>query len=436
MSAGGACAAECNTSGRTNLGNQTSLPGSILGVTGGGTDSCELTGVSNILPVAGADKFVVYKVTSRGFNALNDGDRSTYTVSSNGQTKIVVRQGETFDDFTVEQYFTAGQGPTNFAGTFALDLPVDGETDIDSLDFLVGYTTLASQQNSLNEIGLQQLGIATHLDATAGLLTGANQPLEGDNEIGLLGGVGSYTVGVTGRYNLAEGFSLLGGASIVNFGMPGASASGVLAAGALRFVQPGASEFKYFGEAGLQVASLDLNFSRHYDNGTTANYAATASGDGLLGGVYARGGVLWAPNVDNDVLFSATLKQGALGIGNMAEDDPSSSPNLFAADYSKTNTSFTTIKGSVDWTAKLTPSVDLTASLGVGTAFGNGGATANVFGVGTVTGAAQSTLFAEYGVRLGWTPTEDTRIDGFVTGSTGTGIGTHAQIGAAYHLKF
>ena len=114
----------------------------------------------------------------------------------------------------------------------------------------MGYTTLASQRNSLDEIGLQQLGIATHLDATAGLLTGANQPLEGDNEIGVLGGIGSYTLGVTGRYNLAEGFSLLGGASIVNFGMPGASASGLLAAGALRFVQPGASEFKYFGEAG------------------------------------------------------------------------------------------------------------------------------------------------------------------------------------------
>jgi len=184
------------------------------------------------------------------------------------------------------------------------------------------------------------------------------------------------------------------------------------------------------------VASLGLNLSRHYDNGTSANYAATASGDGLLGSVYGRGGVLWAPNADNDILFSATLKQGALGVGTMVEDDPIASPNLFVADYSRTSASFTTIKGGIDWTARLTTDVDLTASLGLGAAFANGGATANVFGVGTVTGASQSTLFAEYGVRLGWTPAPATRIDGFVSGSSGTGIGTHAQVGAAYHLKF
>lgn len=435
-SASGTWAAECNTAGRVDFGNQATLPGPILSVSSGGTDGCELTGVSNILPVADADRFVVYKVTSRGFNALNDGDRATYTVTSNGQAKSRVWSDETLGDFTVEQYYAAGRGPTNFAGTFTLDLPASGDTSIDSLDFLMGSTTLASQQDSLDEIGLQQLGIATHLDATAGLLTGANQPLEGDNEIALLGGVGSYTLGITGRYNLAEGFSLLGGASIVNFGVPGASASGLLAAGAVRFVQPGLGEIRYFGEAGLQMASLGLNFSRHYDNGTSANYAASASGDGLLGSIYARSGVLWAPNTDNDVLFSATLKQGALGVGTMVEDDPSSTPNLFSADYSRTSTSFTTIKGGVDWTARLRTDVDLTASLGVGAALANGGTTANVFGVGTVTSAPQSTLFAEYGVRLGWTPTAASRVDGFVSGSTGTGIGTHGQIGAAYHLRF
>jgi len=375
-------------------------------------------------------------VTSRGFNDLSNGDQATYTVTSNGQAGETSWSDETLGDFTVEQYFAAGQGPTNFAGTFVLDLPVSGDSSIDSLDFLVGYTTLASQQDSLGEIGIQQLGIATHLDATAGLLTGAGQPLEGDNEIELLGGVGSYTFGVAGRYNLAEGFSLLGGASIVNLSMPGAGASGVLAAGALRFVQPGADEFRYFGEAGLQVASLGLNFSRHYDNGTTASYAATAYGDGLLGGAYVRGGALWAPNSDNDVVFSATLKQGALGIGGMVEDDPATSPNLFSANYSHTGTSFTTIKGGVDWTSRLAPRWDLTASLGLGTALANGGATADVFGVGAVTGAPRSTLFAEYGLRVGWTPTTASRLDGFVLGSTGTGIGSHAQIGAAYHLSF
>lgn len=436
LSAGGAAAAECNTAGRIDFGNATTLPGPILTVAGGGSEACELTGVSNILPVTGADKFVVYKVTSRGFNALSDGDSASYTVTSNGQTKSASWADETVGDFTVEQYFAAGQGPTSFAGTFDLDLPVSGDSSVDSLDFLVGFTTLASQQQSLDEIGLEQLGVVTHLDATFGLLTGANQPLEGENEIALLGAVGSYTLGVTGRYNLAEGFSLLGGASIVNFGMPGAGASGLLAAGAVRFVQPGAGEVRPFGEAGLQLASLGLNFSRHYDNGTVADYAATASGNGSLLSLYARGGALWAPDADNDVVFSATLKQGALGLGTVVEDDPSSRPNLFRADYSGTGASFTTIKGAIDWTARFAPQWDLTASLGLGTAFANAGATASVFGVGSVSGAPQSAVFAEYGLRVGWMPTAASRLDGFVVGSAGTGIGNHTQIGAAYHLNF
>ena len=145
---------------------------------------------------------------------------------------------------------------------------------------------------------------------------------------------------------------------------------------------------------------------------------------------------MWAPNADNDVVFSATLKQGTLGIGSMAEDDPSDRPNLFSADYSEDPSSFTTVKGGVDWTAKLMPELDLTASLALGAAFANNGAKATIFGVGTVTGASASTLFAEYGVRLGWIRTPASRIDTFITGSTGPGIGTHAQIGAEYHLEF
>ena len=389
-----------------------------------------------------ANNYGVFRADSRGFANLAVGDHTELSLSQAGVVGSVVVDGGFSDNVSFTKYYAIGYvgADTVFSGNATVNslAAVDSSSfgEIDSLDFLVGYTTLASQQNSLNEIGQQQLGIATHLDAPAGLLTGANQPLEGDNEIGLFGGVGSYTVEITGRYNLADGFSLLGGASIVNFGMPGASASGFLAAGALRFVQPGASEFKYFGEAGGEIAPLGLSFSRHYDDGTSANYAASASGDAVVGGVYARGGVLWAPNADNAVVFSATLKRGALGIGSMVESDPSSSPNLFSADYSKTSTSFMTIKGGVDWTTKLTKDVDLTASLGLGTAFSNGGATADIFGVGTVSGTSQSTLFADYGFRLGWTLTAVSRIDGFVAGSTGTGIGTHEQVGAAYHFKF
>jgi hypothetical protein len=45
-------------------------------------------------------------------------------------------------------------------------------------------------------------------------------------------------------------------------------------------------------------------------------------------------------------------------------------------------------------------------------------------------------LFAEYGLRLGWQPSPNARIDGFIQGSTGAGIGTHTQVGAGYHQSF
>ena len=83
----------------------------------------------------------------------------------------------------------------------------------------------------------------------------------------------------------------------------------------------------------------------------------------------------------------------------------------------------------------LTDKVDLTASAAVGLTY-TPGVSGEVFGVGTVSSRPQTVLFAEYGVRMGWEATENSRLEGFVQGSTGTGIGTHAQIGAAYRLKF
>jgi hypothetical protein len=53
-----------------------------------------------------------------------------------------------------------------------------------------------------------------------------------------------------------------------------------------------------------------------------------------------------------------------------------------------------------------------------------------------VTGSAQSVVFTEYGLRLGWDVAQDARLDGFIQGTTGAGIGTHAQIGAGYHQTF
>lgn len=427
----GALAAECGAPDIT--GNNASFTGPILN--SGGTESCSLT---NILSRGDTDRYVVYKIDARG-GALLDGagDSATYTVTSGGETQTTEFAGPYDDIFTVESYFAAGLNPASgFTGDFDVMLSGDFFADIDTLDILVGWTTLADQEDSLTQVAQQQAGLVTHLGAATDLLTGAHRPLEGGDEVGIVGSLGSYTLGAYGRFNLAEGFSVLGGVSAVGLSAGGASASGLVGAAALRFVEPGQAEMRFFGEAGLEVGALTYGFSRTYSDGTVADYKAEGSGDGGLGAIYGRAGILWAPDADNDVVLSATLKQSALGLANYQENMPSADPNLFAADLSGSVAGYTTIKGNVDWTTRIATDVDLTASLGVGTTFGNGGVKGDVFGVGAVTGAARSTIFAEYGLRLGWTPTPATSVDAFVLGTSGTGIGTHAQVGASYRMKF
>ncbi len=437
MGSAGALAAEC-AGGPTVSGNTASYIGPIVSaVDGDPTANCTTTNVPVTVP---AGMYGVYSVDSRGAYTLAEGDSSSYSVTAFGETQTTTQDGENFDPIFVRNKFATGLvgSDTNFDGSFDLTVtdgngtPGESQVDIDTLDILVGYTTLASQQDSLDEVGQQQLGLLTHLDANAGLLRGSDQPLEGDDELGLVGSFGSFMFGATGRYNLADGFSVLGGASVVNLGVPDASAMGVLSTAALRYVDPNSTGVRFFGEGGVELGGLNMTFTRHYDNGTVADYEATGTGMGLLGAGYVRAGLVVEPDDNNEIVFSASAKQSILGLTSFVEDDPEGNPNLFSADYSGQASTLTTLKAGVDWTTALAADVDLTASGAIGAAFGSG-ASAAIFGIpGTVSGGPQSTMFVEYGLRLGWTPTPDTTIDGFVHGTTGTNIGTHAQVGMAY----
>ena len=110
--------------------------------------------------------------------------------------------------------------------------------------------------------------------------------------------------------------------------------------------------------------------------------------------------------------------------------------NLFAADLSDQLAGFTTVKIGADWTAAMASDIDLTAHLGVGTTMANQRTTAYILGGGTTEGSYSNTVFAEYGAGLAWHITPQSTIEGFVQGSTGTHIGTHAQVGAAYRMTF
>jgi hypothetical protein len=430
LGSAGAMAAECFDIGIIPDSAASYAPGTDLSVDAGtlSAPGCQIT---NVLDVGAPGRFVVYRLDS---NFDKDGS-ATYTVTGPDGVEVYDIPASFNDLEPLTRYYAAGENPgSGFSADFDLDY-IDGDFfDVQSIDLTVGWTTLADQEDSLDAVGRQQLGLVTHLGGMNDLLTGYGRSLEGENEFTLLGGIGSYQVGATARYNISEGFSVLGGASIIGLNSGDASANGFSGAGALRYVAPEASEFRLFAEGGAQLTAATVSFTRNYDNQTTNGYDAVGSGNGVLAGAYLRGGALWQPDADNEVVFSASLGQSALGISDYVEADELSTPNFFAADLSG-STSYTTVKGGVDWTTKLAPEVDLTASAAVGAAFGSG-ANAEVFGVGEVNGAPQSTIFAQYGLRLGWELSPGSTLDGFVQGTTGTGIGTHAQIGAAYRMSF
>ncbi len=380
------------------------------------------------------DKFEVYSSDIRG-DSFFPNDKVKITVKTNGRTYT-----ETFQsgDNPLMTHYIGKEADGKLKSKIEMEItdPEDPGTEafIDSIDYaLAGTMTRTQAEASLTSLGNAQTAMVTHLDATSGLLTGGNMTLEGDNEVRVLGGVGSYMLGGNLRYNLSDGFSLLAGVSLIDQGAGGAHYTGGLGAAALRFVEPGGASQRFFGEAGVDGGVFNMRFSRTYtdDNSTQT---VTGTGNGGLGAIYLRGGLLFQLDESNEVVLSATAKQSFIGFGDYREKV--SAGNLFAADLSNQLAGFTTVKLGADWTTALASDVDLTAHLGVGTTMANQRTTAYILGGGTTTGGYTNTVFAEYGAGLAWHITPVSTIEGFLQGSTGTSIGTHAQIGAAYRMKF
>jgi hypothetical protein len=380
------------------------------------------------------DTFEVYTSDIRG-DAIFPGDEVKITVKTNGRTYT-----ETFQsgDNPLMTHYIGKEANGKLESDIEMEItdPEDPTTEafIDSIDYaLAGSMTRAQAEASLTSLGRAETAMVTHLDATSGLLTGGNMALEGENEVRVLGGVGSYMLGGNLRYNLSDGFSVLAGVSLIDQGAGGARYTGGLGAAALRFVEPGGASSRFFGEAGVDGGVFRMSFSRTYAD-SNSTQTVTGTGTGGLGAIYLRGGMLFQLDESNEVVLSATAKQSFIGFGDYRETI--SSGNLFAADLSDQIAGFTTVKLGADWTTALASDVDFTAHLGVGTTMANQRTKAYILGGGTTTGGYANTIFAEYGAGLAWHVTPASTIEGFLQGSSGTNIGTHAQIGAAYRMKF
>ncbi len=362
---------------------------------------------------APSGSIIVYSSDYRGGYELGPGDDIDVTLEQNGETDGFSDTGPaTEDPFLFSSMVAASDGK----------IEVDGEVDLgDATD---GLTFAAIDTADFTELGrittpTDQTAAIVHLGATAGLLTGGLQPIEDDNHIGLIGGYGSYMFGATGRYNISDGFSVLGGVSLVNQTAGASQVNGVLGAVAVRYVEPGFNSFRPMAEGGLVAGALDVDYPNVASNVPTG-----------LGTIYGKAGLVSDVDQSTQVAFYATLAETGLNSSAFTQTFPAFTVNVPAQ-----TGFFTTAKATAAITTELMPTVDLTAEASAGMVFSHGGMQATIPGLGTVSGS-QNSAFVDYGLRLGWEPDPMVKLELFGQGSIGQDAGMHNQIGASAKLKF
>ncbi len=391
-------------------------------------------------PPAAPGRIDAYSADFRGFVAPDAA--ATFTVEENGVIRSVVvgSEDELFDEPFLRTYLRPEDG--KLTSTISVTSIGEGPTPVagvDSVDYaFLGWTTMESQVASIEDLSPQATAIVTHLNATTALLVGGGRPIEGPNSVGLVGAVGSHTVGVTGHADLGGGFSLDAGAAIFEQSAGGATTSGLLLGGKASFVQPeDGGAFRLFGSAGGSYApDMSMRFSRSYTlydfDDEPGTVTARSDGKGSMSALWLEGGVLVAPAPDNEIAFSVSYARNWLDYGSVAEEQTDTNPFAFSGSGSST---FNTVKAGAAWTAALAPDLDMTLHGAIGQVFA-GELTGNVALVGPITVGGTDETFAEYGARLGWQATETTQLDLFALGSTGSVTGTHVQVGSSLRMKF
>ncbi len=387
-------------------------------------------------PVPPAGEISAYSADYRGF--VGPDRPATLTVTESGVTRTVVLDPD-FNDIMLHSYVgTDADGDLNSDITLTVaGNDQDLAAQLDSVDYLLlATTTVDAQILSLEDVSTARTGIVTHLNATSGLLFGANEPLERDSEVGVFGAVGSHIVGATGHFDLGDGFSVDGGVAMFDQSVGGASTSGALLGGKATWLQPDdGSSFRWLGSAGFTAApGMSMSFSRDYLNtATDMMVSGDGSGHGNLFGIWAEAGVLVAPAPDNEIVFSASLARNWLNF-DYAEEQTDENP--FALSIDDAISTYDTVKAKAAWTAALAEDIDLTLHGAVGYLNAHDDLDGDVALVGALSAGGVSEAFVEYGARVGWTFAEDARWDVFALGSTGAQTGTHTQIGTAVSMKF
>jgi hypothetical protein len=405
------------------------------------TPSCNLSvDLPDDLP-AGllSDEIAVYQADYRGF--INEGAVGEIGVVNAGRSVVVTLSPNGFEeeDFFFSDFAGSNAEGTSIDSSIKVELlsALDGShlLSLDTIDYVeLARATTGDLQASADVLAVARTGLVTHLNGTFDLLLGAGSPFDENDQLRAFGAIGSITLGVNGRKSLGNGFSLQGGAAYSDQSSAGASVSGALFSGSLRYLAPGNDFVRPFAEGGLKGAPhLSLSFSRDYET-SVGTASVTGSTDGSFFGAFLTGGVLVAPDPSNEVVFSATLAEDWLRTA--AYEETLDKTNLFAASVSEQGGTFTRVKAGLDWTLRPLPELALTFSGALGHTFAHDEVETGIAFAGTFDSAGVSESFVEYGARAGYDLDDRTSIGAFVRGVTGAVSGTHLQFGGDVHVSF
>jgi hypothetical protein len=396
----------------------------------------DLTAGGQVIP---AGTVIAYAASYHG--TLDPTSTATYSISNGGVTTDGQVESTPADPGPNNVFFTNIVGTNGTTLYSDIDLAMLGHDSdfnmfsLETIDYVeLARTTLDDIQVSVDELSGDHTALVTNLNVMGDLLNGTGQRFDQEDNLSMLAGVGSFTLGATGRRSLDGGFTALGGLAVFGQDSGGADAMGVLLSGSLRYAAPPGGFVRPYGEVGLITAPMmAVSFTRSYETnkGTT-----TTSGTGTAGfyGGFIKGGAVVDLDQAGELVLSASYAKDWLVTGAYSETLDTS--NLFAASSGAQSGSFDVVKVGADWTVPVAPRTDVTLSGAIGRTMANTAWASDVTFGGSFTGAAVSENFAEYGARVAYELDQSQVIAGFLRGSTGEVSGTHIEVGGEFHVSF
>lgn len=420
-------AAPCDLSGYIVSPNLLtySVPGLGLAAFDNSPANCVLA-----MPIKGVSADTVSLFSASYGGELSEGTGARLTVQHNGATDttdLIGEPGGTFGELATGTVFARGdQLQSTFTAEVTNAVGSD-EFDFDSADYVL------MSRADLFDLSVARTGIVTQLNGTAELLSGAGQPQDEGDSVSALGGIGSITLGIAARKVLDGGISLRGGIAYLNQESLGASTSGLLLSGGVRYAEPESGELyrPYFEVGALAGPALGTTFGLTYTTLTSTVLTSASTTASFYGG-YVEGGLVVAPSPHDTIALSGRLSGDVLSTGAFT----TSGAGVFSVTQPAQSVLFAAARAGADYTHALNPVASVTLTGAVGGTLGATPVTSTIEGAGSFNVAAASELFAQYGARVNYLVNGLTDLSGYVFGTTGQISGTHLQVGAGAKVKF